>query len=88
MLEVAALFMPILEREEWKALRATCREARAIADRTVTAVIVDYDKQYSTPRSMGQLAEFVRGLLSRGATPDKLVLHLLADDGDLAEATT
>lgn len=93
LLDVAPLFIALLEREEWKSLRATCHEARAIADRSATCIIVDHYKQHATPTCAEDLTAFVRGMLSRGARPDAFIMHPWAfraeeDEGALAAATT
>ncbi len=76
-------FFNILDREEWKTLRATCREARAIADGSGSSIAVDQLEQHRTPGSAEELAAFVRGMLLRGARPSKLTLHpwVKSDDG-------
>lgn len=92
LLDVAPLFIALLEREEWKSLRATCHEARAIADRSATCITVDHYQQRSTPTCAEELTAFVRGMVSRGARPGKLIMHPWAfgaeEEGVLAPATT
>ncbi len=71
LLKVAPYFYNALEHRERMALRATCREARLVVDSTVTAVHV---AEHSAATVSARVAVTL-GLLSRGARPNKLVLH-------------
>ncbi len=91
LLDVAPFVVEHMQLCDMKALRATCREGRAIADATVSSLAVDYVQQDVQPqethgsggrggaavglRTVREFTTFVRGILSRGARPEALNLH-------------
>ncbi len=89
LLEVAPYFVKRMPLREMAGLRATCREGRAIADATISALAVDYVQLGATHGSgapgiavgVRQFAAFVRGILSRGAHVKALGLHPIVVGG-------
>lgn len=87
LLDVASLVVEGMQLSDMKALRATCRESRAIADATIGSLGVDNVQLCGTHGSGGrseaaldvptvrEVADFVRGIVSRGACPQALTLH-------------
>ncbi len=89
--EVAPYFVDYMELCDTKALRATCREGRAVADARISALALEHVQQdVQLPETHGsggrrgaaegirtvrEFATFVRGILSRGARPTALTLH-------------
>lgn len=58
-----------------RALRATCRDGRAVADSFLRSFSYIDSEADSKPAVAEELGGFVRGALSRGATPSKVALH-------------
>lgn len=89
LLEVALYVVKHMQLREMTALRATCREGRAIADATIGALKVDYVRLRPTHGSSSrqgavdirQYTAFVRGILSRGAHVESLELHPIVVGG-------
>ncbi len=85
-LEVAPYFVDYMQLCNMKALRATCREGRAVVDARKSAAwgVHHVQKDVQLPETHGadegirtvrEFTNFVRGILSRGARPTALTLH-------------
>ncbi len=87
LLDLAYLIAPHLHPSALVALRATCREARAIADTGITTLTTVRRTQSASLQSADKLVAFVCGVLSRGSRPRKLFLHsdLVRVSGDRYE---
>ncbi len=90
LLDIAPFVVKHMQLCNMKALRATCREGRAIVDTTISSLGLDYVQLRETHGSWGrrgaalgvptwptvqEFATFVRGILSRGARLQALTLH-------------
>ncbi len=58
-----------------RAVRATCRDGRALADSFLRSFSYIQSETDSKGAVAEELGGFVRGALSRGAAPSKLALH-------------
>ncbi len=68
--------IPFLNEDGRIALRATCREGRAVVDRAITTLKAFRGAPQAGPaESAAQIIAFIRGVLSRGCRPTELVLH-------------
>lgn len=75
LLDLAHLIAPHLHLSAVVALRATCREARAIADTGITTLTTVRRIPSASLQSADKLIAFICGVLSRGSRPRQLFLH-------------
>ncbi len=73
--DLGPLLIPFLEPESRLQVRAACREGRATTDRAISTLSASRREQSAARQPAAQFIAFVRSLLSRGARPDKLILH-------------
>lgn len=73
--DLGPLIIPFIGPEGRLQVRAACFDGRAATDRAMSSLSASRREQSAAPQPAAHFIAFVRGVLSHGSRPDKLIFH-------------